>query len=51
MAQAEFSGAIAAVAILFDGWERFFGDFRKRVPDIMDCRDDKGRFICKAALP
>ena len=30
---------------------RIFGDFAKRVPDIMDCRDDKGRFICKQHYP
>jgi hypothetical protein len=30
---------------------RIFGDFAKRVPDIIDCRDDKGRFICKQHYP
>jgi hypothetical protein len=30
---------------------RIFGDFAKRVPDIMDCRDDNGRFICKQHFP
>ena len=30
---------------------RIFGDFTKRVPDIIDCRDDKGRFICKQHYP
>jgi hypothetical protein len=30
---------------------RIFGDFAKRVPDIIDCRDDKGRFICKQYFP
>ena len=30
---------------------RIFCDFAKRVPDIMDCRDDKGRFICKQYFP
>ena len=30
---------------------RIFGDFAKRVPDIMDCRDDNGRFIYKQQLP
>jgi hypothetical protein len=29
---------------------RMFGDFAKRVPDIMDCRDDKGRFGCKQII-
>ena len=28
-----------------------FGDFAQRVPDLMDCRDDKGRFICKQHFP
>ena len=28
-----------------------FCDFAKRVPDIMDCRDDNGCFICKQQFP
>ena len=30
---------------------RIFCDLAKRVPDIMDCRDDNGRFIYKQQLP
>jgi hypothetical protein len=30
---------------------RIFGDFAKRVPDIIDCRDDKGRFVRKQYFP
>jgi len=28
-----------------------FGDFAQRVPDIMNCRDDQGRFVCKQYFP
>ena len=28
-----------------------FGDFAKRVPDLVHCRDDKERFICKQQFP
>jgi hypothetical protein len=30
---------------------RIFGDFAQRVPDIMNCRDDQGRFVCKQYFP
>ena len=30
---------------------RIFGDFAQRVPDIMNCRDNQGRFVCKQYFP
>jgi hypothetical protein len=30
---------------------RIFCDLAKRVPDIIDCRNDKGRFVCKQYFP
>ena len=31
--------------------EVWCGSPAKRVPDIMDCRDDKGCFVCKQYFP
>ena len=36
---------------LFVVWRGFSAIFAKRVPDIMDCRDDNGRLICKQQFP
>ena len=37
--------------LVLEVWRGFSAYLAKRVPDIMDCRDDKGRFVCKQYFP